>query len=136
LKRGRHDKREFDRGPAFPALGRAAGNANFREGRAVKLTGWRPLHRNTLRGFVSIELAIGLQITDIAVHSKGERSWVGLPARPQLEDGRHRVDPTTGKPVYTAVLVWKSRAIADQFSTAVLSELVKHYPHALGGDMP
>jgi hypothetical protein len=102
----------------------------------VKLTGWRAVRKNTLRGFCSVELAIGLQITDVAVHTKGARSWAQLPSKPQLEEGRHRIDPNTGKPAWTPVLTWKSRAVADRFSAAVLSELVRHYPEALTGEVP
>jgi hypothetical protein len=54
----------------------------------ITCQGFRPLVRNTLRGFVSITInELRLTIHDIAVHEKGESRWAQLPAKPQIRDG-------------------------------------------------
>src|ERR1700730_1069400 len=56
--------------------------------RAVLLA-WRRVWKNRLRGFCSIGLPNGLLIDDIAVHVRGGRAWVSLPAELELDaEGR------------------------------------------------
>jgi hypothetical protein len=39
-------------------------------------TDFRPLHRNTLRGFARVKIAeLKLEIGDIAIHEKGAARW-------------------------------------------------------------
>jgi hypothetical protein len=102
----------------------------------VKVTGWRPLRKATMRGLVSIELSVGLIITDAIVHVGANGPWVAMPGKPWLEDGRHRIDPATGRPAYSNILAWRSRTLADKFSATVVAELLKLDPRALDGEQP
>ena len=55
----------------------------------VIVTAFRPLHRNTLRGFCNVYIAeLHLVVRDVAVHeyASGGR-WVVLPARPVVDNG-------------------------------------------------
>jgi hypothetical protein len=53
---------------------------------SVAITDFRPLHKNTLRGFATIRIPeLRLEIRDVAVHEKGSSRWAQLPARPQLD---------------------------------------------------
>jgi DNA-binding cell septation regulator SpoVG len=102
----------------------------------MRITAWRPLHKNTMRGFVSIELQVGLVISDAIVHVGTNGPWVAMPGKPQVEpDGTLRRGPN-GKPAYVNILSWRSRALADQFSSAVISELIRRHPDALEGGLP
>jgi hypothetical protein len=92
------------------------------------------MRRATLRGFADIELPNGLQIDDIAVHDRGGRAWAGLPARPVLENGRHII--RDGKPAYARILAWRSRNLADRFSTAVVELVRRTHPGALDDARP
>jgi hypothetical protein len=75
----------------------------------MRATGWRPHSSGTLQGFFDLDLPSGLTIRDCTLHEKGERRWIGLPGRPQIEDGRHRTDPATGKPAYVPVVEIRDR---------------------------
>ena len=56
-------------------------------------TDWRPLVRNTLRGFARIEIwELRMAIHDVAIHEKDGRRWAALPARPQLKEGKAITD--------------------------------------------
>jgi hypothetical protein len=92
---------------------------------------WRPMRRNTLLGFADITLPIGLQIDDVAVHSRGGRAWASLPARPVIEDGRLVI--RDGKPAYARILAWRSSDLADKFSAAVVNLIRAVHPDAFNG---
>src|SRR5215831_13310610 len=74
----------------------------------MRLISWKPLVRNSLRGFATVELPIGLKIADIAVNVSNGRLWAALPSKPVLDqDGRHKVD-INNKRQYVPLLEWRS----------------------------
>jgi hypothetical protein len=98
--------------------------------RQMALLEWRPVRKNTLLGFGSIELPNGLQIDDIAVHVRGGKAWVSFPARPMLDaDGRQVM--RDGRPQYISMMRWQSRDLADRFSAALVELVRNAYPDAL-----
>jgi hypothetical protein len=48
---------------------------------AFKVRSWRPFQKNTLLGFMSMELPSGLVINDITLHEKSGSRWTAMPAR-------------------------------------------------------
>jgi hypothetical protein len=82
---------------------------------------WRPLLSGTLQGFFALQLPSGLRINDCTLHEKGDRRWIGLPGKPQLEDGRHRKDPTTGKGLYVPIVEIPAREVRDRFQEHALA---------------
>jgi hypothetical protein len=96
---------------------------------------WRALRRNTLLGFAAVTIQeLRLTIKDIAVHEKNNRRWAQLPARPQVKDGKAITDPDTGKVQYFPLLAFTDRAVADAFSNAVVTAILKHEPRAFDED--
>ena len=90
----------------------------------MKLLEWRPVQKNTLRGFANIEMPSGLVIRDIAIHEKEHKWWASLPSRPVLDaDGRQVVNHA-GHKQYAALLGWRDRDLADRFSAAAV-ELIR-----------
>lgn len=54
----------------------------------IKIENFRPLEKNTLKGFLTIHLAdVGLTIKDICLHQKNDKKWLSLPAKPYVKDG-------------------------------------------------
>jgi hypothetical protein len=71
----------------------------------LRATNWRRYERNTLRGFCDLNLACGLTIKDCALQQQNGREWIGLPGKPLVdEDGKHRIDPGTGRKLYAPVV--------------------------------
>jgi len=96
----------------------------------MRLLGFKPLIRSTLRGFIDIELGIGLQITEASLHVSHGKAWVGLPSKPVLDaDGRHLVQ--NGKKQYRAILAWRNKRLSDAFSRAVVALVIERHPGAL-----
>jgi hypothetical protein len=90
----------------------------------LRLLNFKPVAKNSLRGFAAVELPIGLRILDIPVLVSHGKVWAALPGKPQLDqDGRHKRD-ANGKAAYSPVLEWKDRDLANRFSDAVV-ELVR-----------
>ena len=95
---------------------------------------WRPLVRNTLRGFAAIEIwELRLKILDVAVHEKDGRRWAQLPAKPQIRDGT-LVYGEDGKIQYLPVMSFESRAVADAFSAAIVKAVDEHAATAAPAD--
>jgi hypothetical protein len=53
----------------------------------LQVIDFRPMVKNTLRGFASVQFGSGLRILDcpVHVHTNG-RAWVGLPAKPITDE--------------------------------------------------
>jgi hypothetical protein len=96
---------------------------------------FRAFERNTLLGFVELEIVeIGLSIKECTVHRKGDRQWIGLPGRPQIDkSGAVVKDPATGKVAYTNVLQFVGRSWSDEFNRDALIAINTAFPGSLGG---
>jgi hypothetical protein len=54
---------------------------------------------------------------------------VSLPSRPLFgPDGKHLASPSTGKPLYEAIISWRNRATSEAFSAAVVAALTAEHP--------
>jgi hypothetical protein len=95
------------------------------------LLSWRPLRRNTLRGFACLALPSGLHIDDVPVHVSGDRCWAALPAKPQLAANGQAVRDERGKIQYITLLRWRDRGLADRFSELVTALAREAHPAAL-----
>jgi hypothetical protein len=87
----------------------------------MRASGWRAHTAGTLRGFFDLLLASGLKLNGCTLHEQGDRRWIGLPGKPQIEDGRHRKDPTTGKGLYTPAAEIPAREVRDKFTAEALA---------------
>ena len=103
------------------------------EPKRTRLISWKPLRRNSLIGFATVELPIGLVISDIPVLTSHNKIWAAPPSKPQLDkDGQQRRD-IKGKPAYTPILQWRDKDLANRFSDAVVALIRAEYSDDLGG---
>jgi hypothetical protein len=89
---------------------------------SIVASDWRPLEKNTLRGFFTLALSpSGLVLRECALHAKGDKRWIGLPSKPQIDaEGRHRIDPSTGKKAYSPVVEITGSEARRRFQKAAL----------------
>ena len=100
---------------------------------AVRLLSFKPVRKNTLRGFASVEFPNGLQVFDIVVGESNGETWAMLPTKPILDpEGRHVRDEASGKPKYAPFLAWNDPALRKRFSKAVAEAVRLAHPDAFG----
>jgi hypothetical protein len=97
----------------------------------MRVVSRKPIAKGSLRGFATVELAIGLKLIDCAVFVGTKGAWASLPANPQLDkDNRQRIG-ADGKHSYNPTVEWRSRDLADRFSAAVVALVGAAHPDAL-----
>lgn len=100
----------------------------------VKIREFKPASKNTLRGFVAVELPSGMIIRDITIHARDGKAWASPPGKPILDrEGRHMRDHN-GRSRYTPVVEFTSRERRDFFSALVMDALRAQHPDALDGE--
>jgi hypothetical protein len=75
---------------------------------------WRPYQKNTLVGFLSLELPSGLVLHGCTLHQKNGSRWIGMPAKSFEKDGA-----TTWAPL----VEFASKEARERFQTAALEAL-------------
>jgi DNA-binding cell septation regulator SpoVG len=95
------------------------------------LKDWKPRVSGSLRGFVEVELDIGLIILDIRIFDGRDGAYTLLPDKPSIKDGRQQYNADQ-QPIYYPALKWRDRKTGDKFSSAVIRLLLEKYPNALG----
>jgi hypothetical protein len=93
----------------------------------IAASDWRPMQRNTLRGFLTLTLQpSGFVLRECSLHENDGKRWVGLPSKPQIDtDGHHRKDAATGKPLYAPVVEIAGKVAREQFQSAALAAVDK-----------
>jgi DNA-binding cell septation regulator SpoVG len=78
---------------------------------------WKPYQKNSLQGFISIELPSGLIVREITVHEKDGTRWLGMPSKSyQKQDG------TTG---WTPQVDFKDAQARSRFTREALKAIDK-----------
>lgn len=71
-----------------------------------------------------------LVMSELPVHNTEGRRWVGMAARPQLnEDGSRRMG-ANGKQLWQSLTEWKTREAGERFSAAVIAAIEEKHPGA------
>jgi hypothetical protein len=82
--------------------------------RTIRILDWKPYAKNTLQGFISVELASGLVLHSLMLHEKNGSRWIGFPAREWVHEGIKQ---------YARFIEFRDRAAADWFRDEVLAAL-------------
>jgi hypothetical protein len=98
---------------------------------AVTVEEFRPVVRNSLRGFVRVRLPSGMILHDVTLHSQAGKTWASPPGRPQVgADGAQMRDPD-GKLLYVPTVTFATSADRAVFSRAVVAAVSARDPEAL-----
>jgi len=97
----------------------------------LSLLEWKPLARNSLRGFATVRLGKALKIADISVHCANGKRWASLPSKPQINGETVQKDDR-GKIKYIPIVQWLDRESADRFSNAVIEAVEAQHPGDTG----
>lgn len=88
---------------------------------------WKPLNRNSLRGFATIRLGKALKISDVGVHCAAGKRWASMPSKVQVS-GDTVLKDERGKTKYIPLITWLDRESADKFSDAVIEAVEAMHP--------
>ena len=103
----------------------------FTRSRAFECMAWRPVQRNSLQGFATIQQPGGMVIADIAVHERDGKAWASPPSKPMLDrDGRQMRD-AEGKARWSNLISFVDRATQATWSDAVVAAVRAEHPGAL-----
>jgi hypothetical protein len=92
---------------------------------------FRPLARNTLRGFARVRLPEGIIVHDIAVHVRDGEPWASPPGRPMVGRNGTPLKDAAGKARFSPTISFVSRADQDAFSRAIIAAMRAAHPAAL-----
>ena len=97
---------------------------------AIVIEEFKPLERNSLRGFARVRLPSGVIMHDVGIFQDSGKAWASPPSKPQIgRDGTHI--KKDGKPAYSPIISFVSKEVRDKFSAAVLDALRASHPDAL-----
>ena len=98
---------------------------------SVVIEEFRPVVKNTLRGFARARFQSGLVIDEIAIHvgTDDGRTWASPPARPMVDkDGVAMRDPKTGKVRYQGLITFATAKIRDAWSEQIIRAVREKHP--------
>lgn len=102
----------------------------------LRLIEWKPLRKGALRGFVAVELPIGLTLREMPVLLGNHGPWISLPGKPQIDGSGQLRRDEKGKIAYVAMAQWRNKELTDRFSRAVIDLLLTAHPRALSDSDP
>jgi hypothetical protein len=83
----------------------------------VTASNFKPLPRNTLKGFVDIHIVeIGLTLRECTWHEMNGRQWISPAGKPQLDKAGQPRLSDKGKPLYTEIAHFAEKKFRNDFS--------------------
>jgi hypothetical protein len=79
---------------------------------------WKPYSKNTLLGFLSLELPSGLVLHDLTLHRRGDDRWLSMPAKSFDKDGAKGWAP---------LIEFSTKESRDKFQAAALSAMDAYF---------
>jgi hypothetical protein len=81
----------------------------------MQISDWKSVNKNTVRAFFTVTLESGMIIHQCSLHEKDGQRWIGLPTE--------KFTKRDGSVVYSALIAFTSRQIADNFRRQVMIAL-------------
>jgi hypothetical protein len=97
-----------------------------------RLLEWRPLLKNTLRGFAKVQFPSGVIIAEVGIHIAGSRAWASPPSRPWVKDNAVVLDEAA-KPRWQPLIEFATHGVRSSWSSQVLAAVREEYPEVFEG---
>jgi hypothetical protein len=88
---------------------------------------WKPLQRNTLRGFLTAHLPSGMNLHDISVHCRDGTWWASPASKPSLGADGTAMRDADGRIRYSPIVSFEKTA-RQRFSNAIIAALRLVHP--------
>ncbi len=96
-----------------------------------RILDWRPLRKNSLLGFASVELPSGMTISDVVILTGANGPWASPPAKPLIDRTGAVVKGPNGKVSYVPIIGFSTKERRNAFSDHVVGALREAFPDAL-----
>lgn len=100
----------------------------------IIVTEWKPLRRNSMRGFMTATLPSGMILHDIVVHVSDAGPWAAPPSKPMIGRDGVSMKDAAGKARYSPIISFADKATRERWSSAMIAALRAAHPDALGGE--
>lgn len=100
----------------------------------ITLLAWKPMVKNTLRGFANVRLGRSLIMKELTCHESQCKRWVGMPGKPMIDGSGQVKKDDRGKQQFASILEWTDREAATRFSEAVIAAIEAEHPTAFASD--
>ncbi len=97
----------------------------------MRITEFRPLQRNSLLGFATVEMPSGMILHDCGVYQKEGNVWASPPSKPMIGRDGAKVTDRDGRAVYKPIIEFTTKDVRDKWSTAVIDALRQSHPDVL-----
>lgn len=97
---------------------------------AIVISDWKPLARNSLRGFFTATMPSGIVFHEIAAHTSNGKKWVSPPSKPMMGRDGVALKDENGKIKYSQMISFSDKAVRDKWSAAVVAALDQQVPGA------
>lgn len=97
--------------------------------KSMRLVSFRAVGKGAVIGFATIELPIGLKISDCLVLTKDGKTWASFPSKAQIGADGKQVE-VNGKKQYNNILQWSDKDTAYRWSDKVVELVRAAHPEA------
>jgi hypothetical protein len=94
---------------------------------------WKPLHRNSLRGFLTAAMPSGMILHEILIHVAPDGPWAAPPSKPMIGRDGVAMKDANGKPRYSPIVSFTDKTNRERWSSAMIAALLAAHPAALEG---
>lgn len=99
----------------------------------VVIEDFKPLTRNTLRGFCTARFPSGLVLHEISLHVSNGKAWASPPSKPMVGSSGTALRDREGKIRYQPLVSFTSKAARDSWSEQIVNAVQDLHPDALHG---
>ncbi len=90
---------------------------------------FKPMMRNSLRGFARVRMPSGMIFHDVTIHAKDGARWASPASKPLIgRDGSPIM--RDGKASYMPIISFATKQARDKFSAAVIGAIEAAHPEA------
>ena len=96
----------------------------------VIIEDFKPMTRNSLRGFARARMPSGVIYHDVAIHQRDGTRWASPASKPMIGAYGTQMRGTDGKAAWQPIISFVSKEVRDQFSRAIVAAVEIGFPGA------
>jgi hypothetical protein len=98
---------------------------------SVVVEEFKPVVKNTLRGFARVRFASGLVMHEVSLHISNGRVWASPPSKPMVGGDGTVMRDAEGKQRWQPLITFSDKGVRDRWSAQIVDAVHEAYPEAL-----